>query len=628
MEECGTKLEEKEEASLVPLRKSSRIKENVRTSKKSDGLWEEEYRDVPDIIKEASSCGRLKDTYKKELVLGTGGFAKVYRVVETSTGIVYADKIICTEIFQRKSNAKDKVDREVLIHKNLDHHNIVKFYKFFLDGNFIHMMMEICINRTLLHVLKYRKTITEPEARYYIKQIFEGTRYLHLKQVLHRDLKLGNMFLHRDMSLKIGDFGLASTFQSNKPGSVCGTPNYIAPEVLSKKGHGVTSDIWAIGCMLYAMLCGSPPFETQSINATYRKITSCSFIIPTRFQVSTPASELIEMMLAPLPEKRGHLAMPGKDEDCDLFLQPFFREFTPATLPSSAVRSTPNLEAERCRAMDAGNLTRSSAMSITGRRMTNEDPGCSSFSPIFSPSSLKQKFGSFFDKKIRFSQRVVEGLSLCVQQGERLLGFREPTVQTQVPVFVSKWVDYSNKFGFGYQLSNNAVGLLFNDSTKIGCSGDRLTVEFFDQKGKCFTFPFRGPVKYNNQDLRARASVLESIINYMETNLNDAGAPLQGKTGLCSTQKSLIPQLKHWSRGSGELVMELSNSTIQINHLEKHTKVIVCETGGDLHLTLLNPNNTVNTYSLSSLLSHGTPVTTLAWIQASLPALRKLAERE
>ena len=92
---------------------------------------------------------------------------------------------------------------------------------------------------------KYRKIITECEARYYTKQIMAGTVYIHSQQVLHRDLKLGNMLLSSNMVVKIGDFGLATSFEDNQPGSLCGTPNYIAPEVLAKKGHSTSSEVWS-----------------------------------------------------------------------------------------------------------------------------------------------------------------------------------------------------------------------------------------------------------------------------------------------------------------------------------------------------------------------------------------------
>ena len=102
-------------------------------------------------------------------------------------------------------------------------------------------------------------------------------QYVHSRKVIHRDLKLGNLFLTDKMQLKVGDFGLAAQvfYQGEKKRTVCGTPNYLAPEVLDQKTghtHSYECDIWAIGVILYTMLNGRPPFESQEVKQTYKKI--------------------------------------------------------------------------------------------------------------------------------------------------------------------------------------------------------------------------------------------------------------------------------------------------------------------------------------------------------------------
>ena len=95
-------------------------------------------------------------------------------------------------------------------------------------------------------------------------------------KVIHRDLKLGNLFLDQDMKLKLGDFGLATklTFEGEKRRTICGTPNYIAPEVLSSKlGHSYEVDVWSIGVILYTLLFGRPPFETSDVTVSYTHLT-------------------------------------------------------------------------------------------------------------------------------------------------------------------------------------------------------------------------------------------------------------------------------------------------------------------------------------------------------------------
>ena len=169
--------------------------------------------------------------FERGELLGSGGFARVYSITDRSTGIHFADKVINKEGFplsKKRRNARGKVRREILIHERMSHVNIIKFYHFFEDSTFVHLILELAPRDTLLHVSKIRGVLTEPEVRYYFLQIAAGTKYIHDQKVIHRDLKLGNMFLSGNMTVKIGDFGLSTTFEENTP-SVCGTPNYIAP---------------------------------------------------------------------------------------------------------------------------------------------------------------------------------------------------------------------------------------------------------------------------------------------------------------------------------------------------------------------------------------------------------------
>lgn len=115
------------------------------------------------------------------------------------------------------------------------HENIVKFEHFFEDENNVYILLELCPNQTLGDLLRRRWCLTEFECRYYLKQIISAVKYMHSKRVLHRDLKLGNFFLNSKMQIKIGDFGLATKLKKELDlrSSICGTPNYMAPEILA-----------------------------------------------------------------------------------------------------------------------------------------------------------------------------------------------------------------------------------------------------------------------------------------------------------------------------------------------------------------------------------------------------------
>ena len=131
---------------------------------------------------------------------------------------------------------------------------MVDFEHVFEDHENVYILLEICQNQTLNELLKRRKRLTEIEVQCYLMQILIGLKYLVQNKVIHRDLKLGNLFLSEKMEIKLGDFGLATRldFEGEKKKTICGTPNYIAPEILEGKvGHSYEVDIWSLGVIMY-----------------------------------------------------------------------------------------------------------------------------------------------------------------------------------------------------------------------------------------------------------------------------------------------------------------------------------------------------------------------------------------
>lgn len=193
---------------------------------------------------------------------------------------------------------------EISIHRSLSHANVVQFMSYFEDKENVYVLLEICRNRSLMELHKRRRCLTDPEVRFYFRQIIEGCAYLHDSNVIHRDLKLGNLFLDDDLKVKIGDFGLATKieFPGERKKTLCGTPNYIAPEVLNKRGHSFEVDVWSAGCILYTLLAGNPPFETSSLSDTYNRIKRNDYTIPAR--VPRLAQNLIVKMLQKEPSAR------------------------------------------------------------------------------------------------------------------------------------------------------------------------------------------------------------------------------------------------------------------------------------------------------------------------------------
>lgn len=229
---------------------------------------------------------------------------------------------------------------EIKIHRTLKHLHVVRFERFFEDTLNAYIILELCDNNSMSEMMKRRKKLTEPESRYYLFQLINALQYLHVNLVIHRDLKLGNLFLDADMRIKVGDFGLATrlTTADEKRRTICGTPNYIAPEILEgKEGHSFEVDIWSAGVILFTLLTGKPPFEAKDVKSTYKRILANQYAFPDHTVVSEHAKSLIRHMLQPRPERR-----PSLDYILDHSFFTSSSAILPSSLPESALREAPS----------------------------------------------------------------------------------------------------------------------------------------------------------------------------------------------------------------------------------------------------------------------------------------------
>ncbi|KRX07090.1 Protein kinase-like domain [Pseudocohnilembus persalinus] len=246
--------------------------------------------------------------YQKGKLLGKGGFAKCYEFIKLDTKKLMAAKIIPKSTLT-KSRAKQKLISEIKIHKSLSHLHVVKFEHVFEDHDNVYILLELCTNQTLNELIKKRKRLIDLEVQCFIIQIISALIYLHENRVIHRDLKLGNLFINDKMEIKIGDFGLATRldFDGEKRKTICGTPNYIAPEILKGKGHSYEVDIWSLGVIIYTMLIGKPPYETPEVKTTYEKIKQNIYTFPDSVPIADTARALITRILNLDPSKRPNL---------------------------------------------------------------------------------------------------------------------------------------------------------------------------------------------------------------------------------------------------------------------------------------------------------------------------------
>lgn len=205
-----------------------------------------------------------------------------------------------------------RVRNEVALHKKLRHTNILTLYHYFEDDERVYLVMELCSHGELYSLLKRRResgggALTENEARIILRDVVAGLKFLHSHGIIHRDLKLSNILLSETGQAKIADFGLAvltefSDSADSRERTICGTPNYLAPEILNKKNYGRSADIWSLGCLLYSCLTGKPPFDSPDLPQTFDKVKRLDYQIPDH--LSPSARDLISRLLSGDPGNR------------------------------------------------------------------------------------------------------------------------------------------------------------------------------------------------------------------------------------------------------------------------------------------------------------------------------------
>ncbi|XP_076002299.1 serine/threonine-protein kinase DCLK1b isoform X2 [Genypterus blacodes] len=249
----------------------------------------------------ASVPASIAERYKVGRTLGDGNFAVVRECLERSTGREYALKIISKEKCRGKEHM---IQSEVAILRRVKHPNIVLLIEEMDTNNDLYLVMELVKGGDLFDAITSSNKYTERDASSMLFNLASAVKYLHSLNIVHRDIKPENLlvFEHQDgsKSLKLGDFGLA-TVVNGPLYTVCGTPTYVAPEIVSEAGYGLKVDIWAAGVITYILLCGFPPFRGsgEDQEALFEQILTGQLEFPSPYweSVSDTAKVLITGML-------------------------------------------------------------------------------------------------------------------------------------------------------------------------------------------------------------------------------------------------------------------------------------------------------------------------------------------
>ncbi|OMJ76924.1 hypothetical protein SteCoe_23590 [Stentor coeruleus] len=524
--------------------------------------------------------------YSKGRFLGKGGFAKVYEFVCIDTKQITAGKIL-EKAALTKARARQKLMSEIKIHRSLHHTNIVRFEHFFEDDNNVYIMLELCTNQSLNDLVRRRKRLVELEVQCYLMQVLSALKYMHSHRVIHRDIKLGNIFLSEKMEIKMGDLGLAAKleFEGERKRTICGTPNYIAPEILEgRTGHSYEVDVWSFGVLMYTMLIGKPPFETNDVKTTYKRIKMNAYTFPESVNISDEAKDLISRILVTDPAER-----PTID---DMMTHLFFtKNIIPKLLPTSTLAVPPSSSYMRQFEKVANNNPRPQSR---GREdLLNKPPRSSS--QQHGSEEEKKDTGRFTPKDIRRTRERSDSAGSASGSGSNTKKVATSSVYSLTPdgptIWVKKWVDYSNKYGLGYMLSNGSPGVFFNDSTKIVGDPSNLNFQYLARQAanaeeemithSLATYP---------SELQKKVTLLQHFRKHLaiQDQINDVQTPLTF--------------IKKWLTTSHAVIFRLSNKVVQVYFQDK-SELMLCS--GTKQVVYIDKRGAIAVFPLATAMESG-----------------------
>eukprot|EP00488_Nonionellina_sp_1-RS-2012_P001554 TRINITY_DN24_c0_g1_i4.p1 TRINITY_DN24_c0_g1~~TRINITY_DN24_c0_g1_i4.p1 ORF type:complete len:704 (-),score=261.99 TRINITY_DN24_c0_g1_i4:168-1988(-) len=233
-------------------------------------------------------------------ILGRGAFGTVKLVTDSITNKSYALKAIrknqVVELGQQSHILNEKKVMQMM-----DNPFLVNLKGTYKDEHRVYFLLEVCLGGELFTILRKMRSFDEPTARFYCSCVIEAFDYMHERDIIYRDLKPENLVLMSNGYLKVTDFGFAKIVP-NKTFTLCGTPDYLAPEIVTGQGHGKGVDWWTLGILIYEMLASFPPFFDDEPMMTYRKIIQGKFKFPR--YLSAQSKDLISKFLKPKATKR------------------------------------------------------------------------------------------------------------------------------------------------------------------------------------------------------------------------------------------------------------------------------------------------------------------------------------
>ncbi|XP_074499434.1 calcium/calmodulin-dependent protein kinase IGb isoform X2 [Sebastes fasciatus] len=246
----------------------------------------------------------IQDVFDFMEELGSGAFSEVFMVREKKTGKLNAMKCV-----KKKQKIDLNLENEIAVLRRIKHDNVVGMEDFYESCTHYYLIMELVSGGELFDRILDRGVYSEKDASSVIQQVLQAVSYLHENGIVHRDLKPENILYYspdEDSKIMISDFGLSKMVDDDIMSTACGTPGYVAPEVLAQKPYSKAVDCWSIGVITYILLCGYPPFYEESETRLFSKIMKAQYEFDSPFwdDISESAKDFIRNMMQKNPSMR------------------------------------------------------------------------------------------------------------------------------------------------------------------------------------------------------------------------------------------------------------------------------------------------------------------------------------
>ena len=472
--------------------------------------------------------------YFKNRILGCGSFGKVYEVTCEWSSKKYACKVI--PLKHKNKNSKfnvDKIFNEINIHKLLNHPHVLKFIHHFADANNIYILTELCKYQTLSSLLKKRGgPLTELEIQYYSIQIISAMKYLNDNYILHRDLKLSNIFISDNMKIKIGDFGLSTNMYDPYGGfsRLYGTKYYIAPEMLDSYTYKLKSDIWSFGVVLYVLATDDFPFKCGNMKKFKRAVFRKYYRKPYKYRKISPEfCDLINKIFFYDPYNR--LTWNG------ILNHDFFKigKSIPRSLYISNLEFPPSLELIK---KYIPNFDEIASIKARNRfkykdKENNNNPNNNKKKKNNEQSEAEKIVEEInhktYIKKINILDKDYEFYAINHILNQKFINSVDENKGAKPPeIYVKKYLNEKKDFGIVYLLSNGNYGIYFNDKSQIIADLNFKNYYFLENEaGKIKFFHYKINDKLE-KCFEEKLNLLEIYKNYFDKITNKKIPPLEG----------------------------------------------------------------------------------------------------